>query len=149
MVKSKNKAFFDFITDFHINETEPDAYDTDDRTTNLMKSYEETGVFSVMDPANVAMISTSNKAFAAFIIHALDVERNEKAPQLDYAVSNGTVCSSKYSPEYLKMVLKFISVFPVSPRFFVKKDYPLMVEWKLEDKSYVRYILAPRVDQDD
>jgi hypothetical protein len=54
---------------------------------------------------------------------------------------------SKYSIEYLK---KMISASKLCDEVVVKfsKDYPLQLEYVLVDKMVLKFILAPRVDND-
>lgn len=55
---------------------------------------------------------------------------------------------AKYSIEYLK---KFVSASKLSENVNVNfaKDYPLMLEYKLENKLELSFILAPRVENSD
>ena len=148
--KSKQKSFYDFITDFA-----PESVEPGDDVASLEKGeafFKENGYIAVMDPANVAMVATNNRTLAAFMINALDLSAEEfrKFPDLKFEVQDaaGAAVSSKYSPEYLKVLLKFVVAFDVVPRFYMRRDYPLMVVWELSGGSWVKYLLAPRAAED-
>jgi len=66
-----------------------------------------------------------------------------------YGGSEAGVISSKYSLEYLKKFLKFVSILGEEIRIEFRTDYPLSII--SDSPKYglsIRFILAPRVDND-
>ena len=58
-------------------------------------------------------------------------------------------------PVTLTFALRYLSSFtkatPLSSQVSISmsKDLPIVVEYKIEDMGYVRYFLAPKIDDDE
>ena len=97
-----------------------------------------------LDPASVLMVVPKTTLGRDILVNNFEVGEPKKVPELDYCIKDSTVASSKYSIEYLKVILDFIKCFGVdegSVRLSVGNDFPLSVELK-----HFLIILAPRVD---
>jgi hypothetical protein len=116
-----------------------------DKWTTMFK---ERGGVGVMDPANVAMVWTDSERIMHLMAALFPNYEPQKQPSL--LADGRRAGGAKYSPEYLKHVFKALSCIDtgVAPRITTGQDYPLMVEWFIEDGHRVIYYLAPRVDND-
>jgi hypothetical protein len=106
------------------------------------------GSAGVMDPANVAMLSTNSPRVAALIAATCPHMTPQKEPKFN----STTAGPAKYSLEYLKHIFKALGSIETAHGVTIEqqKDYPLRVTWTLNNqKEYIRYILAPRVDNDE
>lgn len=151
MAKTKSDIK-DFIDLFEaLKNTEPIARDYHIDGEAMQKwnnHFKEHGGAGIMDPANVAMVWTDSERVVNLFAVLFPNSEPQKAPR---AIDDGCkVGGSKYSPEYLKHVFKALSCINtgVAPRITTGKDYPLMVEWFIEDGHRIIYYLAPRVDND-
>jgi hypothetical protein len=149
MTKDKNnnstKRIIDFMSELKSFEGVENV--PTDNPGALLKHFEEHGNTGFMDAANVCGLWTSNKTIAALMQACYPDATPCKFPILDYKSKNGT--GSKYSTEYLKIVLSAIKALGYeSVRIKTSDDYPLTVEWKFNDGTNLWFILAPRVDND-
>lgn len=97
-----------------------------------------------LDPAKVLGVIPKTEDAKAKIESFFEVE-GVKVPELDYSVEHEKdITTSKYSIEYLQIILTFITKSnDESVKISTKRDYPL----KLETSEYI-LILAPRVNTD-
>lgn len=139
--------FFGNLKEFEATDTTDTTPDQTAREKGFLKTLEREGTTGFLDAANVAGIFTNNRKIAALMESVYSDIDATKKPTLDY--SGNASHGSKYSSEYLKIVLKATQALGYeSVRFFVKDDFPLTIEWKLYDNTNIWFILAPRVDND-
>jgi hypothetical protein len=145
-MKKNTAQFIDFFASFR---TPQDVEDSaipaiSDAWAAHMKEH---GGVGIRDPANVAMLWTDNQRLAAIMQSLYPDERPQKLPDLKYADRPG---GAKYSAEYLKLVFKALSSIDteIAPHIITGGDFPLTVTWTFSNNTHVKFILAPRVDND-
>ena len=131
MSKEINKTN-NIITQFGKLFQKKDNYpDTDNIPKTEYKGY--------MDKTNVTMIIPKKQSIKTILLSEFEVEE-QKIPELDYHNDTGLINTSKYSCEYLGMMLQLCK-HEETIKISVKSDYPI----KLETDDLI-LIIAPRCD---
>ena len=133
VVKELNKLF-----------KEREANTDSDRKEELISIEERYGY---LDPANICMFVPKKKWVEQLLPLLFEVTKsgnvfNDGGPALNWRAEKDEACTSKYSCEYLAVILtmtKHYDAVTISTR----KDYPLRVE----TEDFI-YCLAPRIDCD-
>ncbi|MDP2684938.1 MAG: hypothetical protein Q8P20_07945 [bacterium] len=92
-----------------------------------------------MDPANVLMVIPKRFSIKATLLSLFDLGEGQKAPELSYYPDKDNEIVSKYSCEYLKIMLELTKHYEAIT-IKTRQDYPLWIEC---DDFII--ILAPRV----
>lgn len=92
-----------------------------------------------MDKTSVVMVIPKKHSFNNKLIADFEVEEH-KVPDLDYTLTKPVGYTSKYSCEYLGLILQLCKHYDAI-KISLKEDYPM----KLETTDFI-VIIAPRVD---
>jgi len=73
---------------------------------------------------------------------------NAEKPEKDVKIEMQKPCTLNFACKYL---LSFTKATPMTPQvqLSMSSDVPLVVEYKIADFGYIRYYLAPKIDDDD
>ena len=113
-----------------------------ERESTHCKDIPEGDLVGYMDATNVIMVVPKTNIGHELLTANFELSKSQKIPEINY--STKTFPSSKYSVEYMKIILNFVQSFSddeSSLRLTLSGDYPLMVDLK-----HFRIILAPRVE---
>ena len=128
-----------------IGDEEPQEYITSEeykkKEAEVFKEFEEKGEICFADKAQVCMIVLKTKRLVNLALSMLGctLELSPK-PNLDYKIGDISENKSRFSGEYLKIVLELCK--KGNPILNVRYDYPLKVEL---DEIGLEFILAPRI----
>ena len=101
--------------------------------------------FSVIDPANVLMITGKTEEAKRVLSRFKDFDDEDKPqPNISYNNVKGEA-TSKFSMEYVNEIMRiFNSYKSESVKISIGHDYPMT----MEDKHF-KFILAPRITEDE
>ena len=123
----------------------------DEKAAIVLNHYKEHENISFIDAANVCLVILSNKDLIYQALSFFGAEnllnRNDelyKIPTLDYTTTEKEVIKSKYSSEYLKIILELTKITD-SLTIEMKNDYPIRIS---NSEIGITVILAPRVERE-
>lgn len=118
---------------------------SDEGENSIGEDYAVANGITVIDPANVALVSAKTEEAKRFLARFKGFESEDKKfPDLDLKSEKDETNHAKYSMEYIQKIINILDVTTDSIKLTMKTDMPITIE----DEHFI-FVLAPRIESDD